>query len=1269
MKRKILKAFAGLASLTLLLSACDFMPGAGGKKSSSEGFVEERNTNGTNMRTGHGKPPADFGEVGDTYLDLDTFNLYVKDEAGWALQGSIKGQDGKDGRDGVDGQDGKDGQDGQDGRDGVDGQDGRDGVDGRDGQDGRDGRDGQDGQDGEDAETNEMGLMFFALNENEYAVGVGTAQFFEGQIEIPNEFNGKPITAVSPSGFKESSLTSVVLPESIRTIGEHAFEGCANLRTVTVSSNLDTIQEKAFANCKRLQTISLNNVTYIGDWAFGGCISLQSITLSGNLYNIGQGAFYDCTNLSSVTYLTNKENWVSINAGQYWYVGTNISIINCNDGSFNINLYNEEVLASLDNCYHILGGFDDDNWAPNNDNKMNAASIKQVYDMDRNLGSLLSEKNVDHLYTKQIQVGRYPLDWTSKTLYKNKVREVSGEYTFRVSQSVYNVEGHVYNEQKYIPDAGQFSNRNRAEALTNNIFIPAYQSDMDENGFNWNNSSVFNVQPGSYIFVMAEYKNSNYWSSEANYGFGLIVVTGGDMIVNDPFEEEDPNAEPKTYSGIYLNEDGTEFATSSANSLAELAAYNKHIPEKAAVESTQYGFLEWELVSNIDNVVTFKPIFEACTRGLIFKDDAVDQYVGLTKDVEIPSMWNGQRITKIANRAFQSTDVESVSIPDSIVTIENQAFAGCKKLTSIVIPDSVTRLDSSVFNNCSALESVTLSNNISRISDSLFFGCTALKTVEIPHKVTSIDYNAFRECRALESIVIPNAVTYIGGWSFYDCESLTSIVIPDSVTVIGERAFYYCIKLASVELGSSLTDINYCAFSCCYALESITLPNSLTYAGDNVFEACNNLVVYMSLEYKPKAYEQNWNGSATVIYGYIETVKVGNYSYALSQREDNKYAKLVSFDTDVVTDFQVPASVDGYQVTDINMNLFKNNTTIKSIVLPNTITDLSRDTFNGCTNLESIDLSATSIETIGSNMFGNCTSLVSVVLPDTLETIEYRAFYNCSSLKSIVLPSGVETIGSEAFCGCATLESVVLPESLTVIENNTFAYCYDLESVTLPSALETIKGSAFRYCSSLTSIEIPNSVTRIESSAFDSCSNLTTVKMPDSIEYIGSGVFGGTKIQYNEYENGWYLGNDTNPYLVLMGFKNGDWQYRLETIHEDCVVIYGDWGNIRFKETDGIDTAVIPDNVAYIGYGAFTDTYFEQIVIGSSVKFIDSYAFRYSYGLETIFYHGTKAEWNQIQIGGENNYLFSATRYYYSETQPTEEGNFWHYVGGVPTIW
>lgn len=1150
MKKRILKTLVGAASLSLLLSACNFMPGMNNNKSSEEPFVPVENKNGSGLLTGYGRPSNDYGNEGDLYLDLSTYMLYIKSANGWQENGSLKGEDGKDGQDG---------------------QDGRDGQDGHDGKDGKDGKDGQDGQDGQNAIVDESGLTFFAINDYEYAVGVGSAQFYEGEITIPSVFNEKPVTAISENGFKDSSLRSVIIPEGVTSIGAHAFDGCDNLRTVSLPSTVNMIGERAFVNCRRLNSISIERVTNIGDWAFAGCTSLQSVRFSANLYNIGQGAFYDCSALSSVTYLASKDNWPNISAGQYWFVGTNVTTITCNDGSFNINLYNEEVLESLDNSYHIVGGYDYDNWEPNENNKMSAASIKQIYDIDRQLGSILSEKDIDHLYMRQIQVGQYPLEWTSKTFYKNKAREVSGEYTFRVSQSTYNMESHVYNENKYVPDAGNFSGTNRVEALTDNIFIPAYQSELDENGFNWNNSPVLNVRPGSYIFVMAEYKNANYWYGGAGYGFGLIVVNGGDMIINDPLEEDiDPNDPDKTYQGVYLNEDGTEFARFSANTLAELASYNKHIPEKAAVESTQYGFVEWELVSNIDGVVTFKPKFDACTRGLIFNGSAVDQYTGMTKDVEIPSMWMGQKITSIASRAFQSTDVESVTIPNTITRIDDQAFGACKKLESIEIPDSVTSMSSSIFSDCTALKTVKLSNNITSIPSNLFNNCTSLKTVDIPRKVTSIGYQAFRYCTNLKSIEIPNAVRSIEGWTFHNCQSLSSIVIPDSVTSIGDYAFYECRSLTSVTLGNSLQSIYNNAFYYCSNLTSITLPDSVTYVGSNAFQYCDKLVIYMSLEYKPKSFEQNWNGNATVIYGYIDTITVGGYTYTLSSREDHKYAHLIEFDVDTVVDFSVPESVMGYQVVGINTSLFRNNSKIETVTLPNTITE------------------------IGSEMFYNCYNLREIIIPEGVETIGNNAFYNCSSLESVELPDSVRTINYQAFYGCRAMASF---------------------------------------------------------------------RMSNNIEYVGENVFGDCQmLTFNYYENGRYIGNDDNPYLVFLGY-NG----RVDIIHEDCRVIRDGWNGNSWSE-DNLLT--IGDNVICIGYAAFSYRQIRSVVIGHNVKEIRNEAFYENNRLTTVFYKGTEDEWNDIKINTSgNNMLLAAKRYYYSEEEPTESGNFWHYVDGVPTAW
>ena len=111
-------------------------------------------------------------------------------------------------------------------------------------------------------------------------------------------------------------------------------------------------------------------------------------------------------------------------------------------------------------------------------------------------------------------------------------------------------------------------------------------------------------------------------------------------------------------------------------------------------------------------------------------------------------------------------------------------------------------------------------------------------------------------------------------------------------------------------------------------------------------------------------------------------------------------------------------------------------------------------------------------------------------------------------------------------------------------------------------------------------------------------------------------------------------------------------------------------GSYAFEGCDSLTSVIIGDSVTSIGFGAFWGfDSLTSIVIGDSVTFIDDYAFYGCSGLNKVYYKGNSTEWGNITIGSDNSKLTSATRYYYSESQPTSSGNYWHYVDGVPTAW
>ena len=144
---------------------------------------------------------------------------------------------------------------------------------------------------------------------------------------------------------------------------------------------------------------------------------------------------------------------------------------------------------------------------------------------------------------------------------------------------------------------------------------------------------------------------------------------------------------------------------------------------------------------------------------------------------------------------------------------------------------------------------------------------------------------------------------------------------------------------------------------------------------------------------------------------------------------------------------------------------------------------------------------------IADEVFDGCSSLVSVTLPDTLTVIGGSAFAECSNLSQINIPFGVTSIGDMAFISCTSLRSIVIPDSVTEIDEMAFDGCTSLRSVTLSNSLTVIMPRIFFECTSLESVTIPASVKEIRKFAFSNCTSLSTVIIPDSVTEISEYTF------------------------------------------------------------------------------------------------------------------------------------------------------------------
>jgi hypothetical protein len=217
---------------------------------------------------------------------------------------------------------------------------------------------------------------------------------------------------------------------------------------------------------------------------------------------------------------------------------------------------------------------------------------------------------------------------------------------------------------------------------------------------------------------------------------------------------------------------------------------------------------------------------------------------------------------------YQCSSLTSVTIPNSIITINSTAFGSCTSLTNITIPNSVTTIGDSAFFSCTSLTSVTIPNNVTTIGNGAFTNCSGLTSITIPNSVTTIGSGAFSGCTNLTSVTIGNNVTSINGGAFAGCAGLTSITIPNSVTTLGNGAFSGCSNLTSVTLNSnSIVSKNYASSS---NIKTI-FGNQVTeyIIGDSVISIGENAFMV----------DDNYGSALTSVTIGNNVTSIGNYAF------------------------------------------------------------------------------------------------------------------------------------------------------------------------------------------------------------------------------------------------------------------------------------------------------------------------------------------------------------------------------------------------------
>ena len=194
-------------------------------------------------------------------------------------------------------------------------------------------------------------------------------------------------------------------------------------------------------------------------------------------------------------------------------------------------------------------------------------------------------------------------------------------------------------------------------------------------------------------------------------------------------------------------------------------------------------------------------------------------------------------------------------------------------------------------------------------------------------------------------------------------------------------------------------------------------------------------------------------------------------------------------------------------VTKIDSGIqWQNN--LKTIILPEGVTEISDSLFWECKKLEMVGLPSTVVR-IADNAFCGCISLKSINLPSKLREIGTYAFADCAKLEKIKIPNYVTKIGKSAFECCSNLFEVRISNSLDNIEDDMFRDCGKLREIQIPANVIKIGKSAFECCYSLTQMNIPATVKVIEDNAFMDCKSLEILTLNIGLRSIGRFAFLG----------------------------------------------------------------------------------------------------------------------------------------------------------------
>ena len=398
-------------------------------------------------------------------------------------------------------------------------------------------------------------------------------------------------------------------------------------------------------------------------------------------------------------------------------------------------------------------------------------------------------------------------------------------------------------------------------------------------------------------------------------------------------------------------------------------------------------------------------------------------------------------------------ELTEIVIPNTVASIGEEAFYGCKNLQSVTLPTTLKSIGQNAFRKCQSLKNITLPSTLELLADGAFRECSSLTSVTIPASITELGWGVFNDCTNLSSVTLPSTLTTIGVLSFGYCENLKSIVIPASVTKIKDNAFWVNdYGLTSIIMEAKTPPVtSSTAFS--------------KYVG--IYDKCIVDVPEGCVEKYKDA--ETWKNFANIREkGKNEKIKSGDLYYQLIENgtayvtcEKNESGNYSGLTGEVTIKNSITNDGLEYKVTYVGPDAFRYATGITKVNLPKDLDSICGHAFSGCTKLAEINLPSTLTSLSGDAFEGTqlltdkedangavyhdgCLLALAKQLPADYTVkagtrlIASKVFRGQNSITSLTLPEGVKVLCDEALCDMPNLKTISLPSTLWRMDNYSF---------------------------------------------------------------------------------------------------------------------------------------------------------------------------------------------------------------------------------------